>query len=617
MPKCPVGPASGRADRLPILLPMKLFRLFLFLFLVSPFAFAASPNLLVNGDFAAGRTAWQDRTKPAQSLAVEEASDAPGGGPALRVTIAKDGGKNHGQLVQFRQGVKPGARYRVSALVKSDAADMAYLQTKLMKGKSEGARHSSGTTKKAGEWTELSIDIPTEADTTGIQVLLRWRMNAGLVGKSVRFAKVALVGVSGGAESDEPPAAPKPPEPIPLAVAGPGADQYATPEGAGAKDGSNWDNARPGTQTGLAAALSALGPGNTLHLAGGEYPGSVSLSLAKGGGNLERPLRIVGEDRGVKGFPRPVFRGSWVRSKPASGPVFLELKPGAGFVALENVEIRNYRSALIARGANHGLRIRKVDVFESRDAFWFDGGMVSGLPDSGTSDLLMEDCSVVRHTKKGVRTMNGVHHSKFVRCRTDAGGEAFAMAEPKDVFSGGFHLLGSYGAKDGVRRADHHIEFIDCMADNNWHDPGPDKSYWNADGFCTESATEDIVFTRCVARGNTDGGWDIKSARPSFIECRGIGNKRNFRVWTHAGESVLFRNCLSEGSVDFGRRGHHTGYWMLGGGDVVFERCLSKGDAHPVSVESHDPEAVTRIHAADCNFGEADLFRHEGTVVFE
>ena len=585
------------------------------LLFAAPLAFSASPNLLVNGDFAAGRTAWQDRTKPAQSLAVEEASDAPGGGPSLRITITSDGGKNHGQLVQFRQGVKPNALYRVSGLVKSDVADTAYIQVKLMKGKSEGMRLSTGTAKAAGEWTEISADIPTEADTTGIQVLLRYRMNARLVGKTIRFANVSLVGVSGGAEDDEPPPAPKPPEPVPLVVADPGADQYVTPEGAGAKDGSSWENARPGTKDGFQVALAALGPGCTLHIGGGLYSGSISLSLSKGGESPERPIRIIGEDRGDAGGP--LFRGSWVRSKPASGPVFLQLGPGVGFIEIRNIDVENYRSTLIANGPNHGLRISGVSTTNCRDAFWFDGGMVAGLPDSGTSDLLMEDCSIVRHTKKGVRTMNGVHHSKFVRCRTDAGGEAFAMAEPQDAFSGGFHLLGSYRSKDGVRRADHHIEFIDCEADNNWHDPGPDKSYWNADGFCTESATHDITFTRCIARGNTDGGWDIKSERPTFIECQGIGNKRNFRVWTHAGEPVLFRDCHSEGSVDFGARGHHVGFWMLGGGEVTFERCTSKGDEHPVSVESHDPESVTSIHAVDSNLGEADLFRHEGTVVFE
>ena len=28
-----------------------------------------------------------------------------------------------------------------------------------------------------------------------------------------------------------------------------------------------------------------------------------------------------------------------------------------------------------------------------------------------------------------------------------------------------------------------------------------------------------------------NGDWDIKTVRPKFIECSGIGNKRNFRVW--------------------------------------------------------------------------------------
>ena len=149
-------------------------------------ASAANQNLLQNGDFSIGLYGWSNRSKPAQKITTGADANVPGGGAALCVDIVEDGGKNHGQLVQFRQGVKPNAQYRVSALVKSDSADMAYVQVKLMKGKGEGTRFSTGTAKQAGEWVELSADIPTEADTTGIQVLLRWRMNAGLVGKRVR-----------------------------------------------------------------------------------------------------------------------------------------------------------------------------------------------------------------------------------------------------------------------------------------------------------------------------------------------------------------------------------------------------------------------------------------------
>lgn len=575
-------------------------------------ASAESPNLLVNPDFAHGRTGWQDRTKPSQSISVVD--DGPAGTKALRIAIQNDGGKNHGQLIQIRQDVKPNATYRLSAKIKTDIPEGAYLQVKLMKGKSEGTRLSTPAPKQTGEWVEVSRDIPTEADTTGIQVLLRYRMNASCVGKSVAFAALSLVGVSGGAETDTPPEPIRPPEAVKAVISAPGTDQYVTPEGAGRKDGSDWDNARPGTSAGITEAWAAAGPGCTVYLGPGTYR-NVSLTLADGGESDLRRKTLRGSlDENRK--PTTLFEGSWVRSKPANGPTLVTLRPGAFYVTLANLQVNNYKMTLTANGPNTGLRIHRIHVRNCRDAFWFDGGMVAGLPDSGTSDLVMQDCEVINHTKKGIRTLNGVHHSTFLRVRTDAGGKDFSQEQPLDVFSGGFHVLGSYRAKDGVSKPDHHIEFINCQADNNYHDPGPDKSYWNADGFASEGASHDISFIRCRAFNNTDGGWDIKSTRPLFRDCIGIGNKRNFRVWTRPNaEPSVFENCLSAESVNFGNRNHHVGFWLLGGGSATFTRCTSWNDDSCLSVEKGEK---THLLLENCLFipraGKSVYGRMDGEV---
>ena len=129
------------------------------LFAAVGIASAASQNLLQNGDFSIGLYGWSNRSKPAQKITTGADADVPGGGAALCVDIVEDGGKNHGQLVQFRQGVKPGALYRVSALVRSDAADMAYVQAKLMNGKTEGKRFTTGTAKQADEWVAKGYNV--------------------------------------------------------------------------------------------------------------------------------------------------------------------------------------------------------------------------------------------------------------------------------------------------------------------------------------------------------------------------------------------------------------------------------------------------------------------------
>ncbi len=572
----------------------------------------AAENLLQNGDFAVQTIGWANRTKPSQRV---ETVGSPHG-KALRVTITDPKAKDHGQIVQIRQGVKPNAVYRVSALVKAPA-DAAYVQVKLMKGKKEGRRLSTGT-NKSGDWSRLERDIETDADTTGIQVLLRFRMNDGLKNRTIEFAKVALVGVSGGAENDTAPEPPKPPEAVKDVVAAPGADAFVSVEGAGKKDGSSRANAAPGTKEGVRAALARLGPGNVLTIAAGVYRGDWGLEL-RAGGTKDRPIVVRGETKNGK---RPSVTGSWKREKPASGPVFLTLNPGAGHVALENLELNNFRSALVARGPNHGVKVTKVDLSYCRDGYVLDGGMVDGVADSGSRGFEMTDCKILFHTKKGVRTSNGFHHAKFVRCLADGGGRDYANIEPRDVFSVGFQLLGSYRGKGG-RKVDHHIEFIDCEANNNYYDPTP-KSYWNADGFCTEGATADVTFIRCKATGNTDGGWDVKSVRPRFIDCVGVKNKRNFRVWTKKGEPAVFEGCLSEGAVDFGNRGHAVGFWMLGGGEATFTDCTARDEAHPFSVEAHgkegEPPVETLVKIRNCRIEPATarpFFRRDGKVTVD
>ena len=96
---------------------------------------SAGINLLQNGDFTVSTVGWASRTRPAQKI---ETSDSDKG-KALKITITEPKAKDHGQIVQFRQGVKPNALYRVSSWVKAPN-DAAYVQIKLMRGKKEGKR---------------------------------------------------------------------------------------------------------------------------------------------------------------------------------------------------------------------------------------------------------------------------------------------------------------------------------------------------------------------------------------------------------------------------------------------------------------------------------------------
>lgn len=549
---------------------------------------AAERNLLVNSEFKDGLTGgWTDRTTKRQKVTAGPAEGLPEGVNALRVEVVADGGSSHGQIIQFVKA-RPGVAYRVRAQVKADQADMAYIQIKQMKGRSEGERLSTGTNKAAGTWETLEKTLATAQDTTAIQVLFRFRMNAGCIGKSACLAQPSVVALDDG---DAPPAPYAPPKPVANVVAKPGADAYVTPAGAGRQDGSDWDNALATADGGLQKAWDGAGPGNSVFVAGGAY-GAVTLRMAEGGAGAEKMKRLVGVDRGVAGFKRPVFTGTWTKEAPEKGPTFVSMAPGASFIEIANFELRSYKGVLVAKGPNHGLRILDVDAQECRDAFWIEGGAVASVPDSGSGDIVLDGCDVIRYTKRALRTMDGVHHMKVLNCVADAGGKDYAV----EVFPVGFHILG--GKASGVK--DHHIEFVNCEARNNWHDAGPDK-YWNADGYAAERNTADLTFINCRAFGNTDGGWDLKTTRPKWVDCVAIANKRNYRVWTQpAGEKAVFENCLSAYAIDYGDRGHDVGFWIQGGGEATLTRCTAWEDRVPVSIESKAEDWASTFNLEQC-----------------
>ena len=62
------------------------------------------------------------------------------------------------------------------------------------------------------------------------------------------------------------------------------------------------------------------------------------------------------------------------------------------------------------------------------------------------------------------------------------------------------------------------------------------NSYWNGDGFATEGKVYNVTIADSISRGNTDGGFDLKSTNTLLIRTVAEGNARNYRIW---GETTL------------------------------------------------------------------------------
>jgi hypothetical protein len=559
------------------------------LFVVLILAAAAQANLIRNGNFAASAdkpAEWSVVTTE-QKVTIEKVDDKT----AMRVDIIKENGKSLGEIRQTIK-IKPKSKYRFTADIKSTKDKQAMIMLKPRVAKKEGERINTDFAP-ANQWTTVTKEFDS-GDADEVQVLCRFSQKADAVGGTHWFTNLKLQRLDGeGKPIEEAAAAVAKPEPakpaVTAKVAADGADQYVTAAGAGDKSGKDWANARDAAA--LQAALDAAGPGNTVYVGSGEYK-AAALTFAAGGGREGATKILSGKDTG-SGLP--VFKGAWTKTNPEkSGGTFITVPPGVSHVAIRDLKVNNVRTAVALKGPNAHVDITNVDVTEGRDPFWIQGAAVAGDDSSYSSDIQVKDCDILHYTKKGLRIFDGVRRVQITNCHADAGGKEWAV----EVFPNGFHVN---GGDNGVVDSD--ITFTDCTGSGNYHQPAEGKSYWNADGYAAEGATRNLTFIRCRAFNNTDGGWDLKTQGVKMVDCIGVGNKRNFRIWTKTGDGkAVLENCLSAYSYNPGKNDHDCGFWFLYGGEVEMTNCTSYGDRLGLKVEGKEggEPKTTQLTLTNC-----------------
>jgi hypothetical protein len=330
------------------------------------------------------------------------------------------------------------------------------------------------------------------------------------------------------------------------------ADLYITPEGAGTKDGSNWENAFSynSEETGLQRAWDSLTAGSTLFVGGGDY--AAKPLILKADGKTEAEIRrLVGVEQNDK---LPTFTGIWEKTDKASGFALITVAKDSSWWAIENIVISKCRDGIVFESPGRiadGL-IKNIAMTEMREGIILDGGAQVLNPETGTHNILIKDFRIENYVKRGIRIKNGCYNITLENCYADAGGKDWAT-EP-------FHMSYSIqGGGEGIY--DHDITFINCEARNNYHDAG--DGYWNADGFCAEGNVYNIVYIGCKSFDNTDGGWDDKSMNPLLIGCVAMRNKKNFRFWSGDPGAVFIR-CLGAFAHKRGGNSEECSLWTRG-----------------------------------------------------
>lgn len=366
------------------------------------------------------------------------------------------------------------------------------------------------------------------------------------------------------------------------------ADLYITPAGSGDKSGSSWENAA--TPASVSSLYDSLKNGSALYFGSGEYD-DANFTISGGG----KAKTIAGKDTGGG---LPLFKSHLDPRTKKGGKTLFSLARGAGNLHIRDLKLDGYQTAVRFSG-NHDVTIENVDVTHALDAFWIDGSAKT-TADPGNKNLIFEDCDVKFFVKRAFRVLNGNTNIQFLNCHADAGGADYAF-EP---FAIGFHIQG--GTK-GTDVRDTNITFTNCSAANSYHSGG--AGYWNGDGFASESNSSNLTFTRCIAWGNTDGGWDLKSDNVKLTDCISIQNKRNFRFW---GKNLSMVNCLSafaEGNK------HVAGLWLKGGTDIALDRCTFWEST--ISVEDESAEKPVKLVIKDSLIGQAEFPKSKANLLVE
>jgi hypothetical protein len=364
------------------------------------------------------------------------------------------------------------------------------------------------------------------------------------------------------------------------------ADFHLTPEGAGKRDGSSWDDAF--AQADLTAAVNdKLQPGDRLFVAGGTYR-NVSLTIDKGGvaGKLKS---IVGVDRG-DGLP--TFVGQWSVDEPTKGATAIRLGPGASYLDVQNLRLRGYATGVqasdVAKG-NEGrgyLAFRDVDIEQFRYGFYL----------SDCDELSLVGCDLKRYTKHGFRLEAGCDRVTLRTCTADCSEGDADWEQKTELLPFGF-IVNNGGAPNTQ------VRFEDCLARNNLM-PLQKNRYKNGDGFVVEGNTTGASFVGCRAIRNQDGGFDLKPRDVRLTDCLAIGNSRGFRIWA----TGTLTNCFAGWGS--------TGLWC-NGGPVAVTRCTFHEVKAAVLTDDRATEPVT---LKDCLISAADTPHRKtahGPVVLE
>lgn len=332
--------------------------------------------------------------------------------------------------------------------------------------------------------------------------------------------------------------------------------RHVGPVGSGDRSGTDWQNAA--TLVDIDEMIRLVGPGGTVHILAAADPFRITDPIAiSHGGVSGEPVKIIGVDRagapakagiiGTRTSPYPTTREDFAAMNRGSD-VF-RLRPGADHLHFSFLEFQNIgNGAFLIQADLEGLTLEDMIVTNATRFFERDSERKCTI-----TGLTIRRVSVDGFSKSAIRLDHNTSNVVIEDVHADSRRQDF------DNFAEGVDLSGNV----------HDVIFRRCVMRNSQQTLGPDD-FWNGDGFTSELGTHNILFEDCVAHGNTDAGFDLKSSKATLLRCRSYDNTANFKLW---GKQIVMQECVSENPIQRGgnqRPAHLTAPW---GANVLVENC--------------------------------------------
>jgi Ca2+-binding RTX toxin-like protein len=307
---------------------------------------------------------------------------------------------------------------------------------------------------------------------------------------------------------------------------------YISPAGSGDKSGSDINNAA--SIGSLNTLIGKAGPGGEVLLLAdqGDYNVTGILGITRGGAEGQ-PVIVRGIDSGGNAMAAH-FTGSrpvdW-QAGDASGNELFKLGAGADNLEFRDLRIDNVGTAFRVTADLGNLQIENVDANNVRRFFEDYSSAPSGT--ATITGLTIRGVDVQGFSRAAIRLQYDTNNVVIDNVTANMAGQT------GDDLPEGVHLDGTV----------HNVTLSQVVMENVQSTAG---AYFNGDGFATERGVHDVRFIDTVARGNSDGGYDLKSSDTVLDRALSEENGRNYRLWGEAtlidsvGLNPVLRGGISE-----------------------------------------------------------------------